>query len=197
MLIRGRPTQRGVSLIEVLIAMIILSFGILTAVGLQLVSKRNNVDSAQHTIASYLAYDLIERMRLNAYIEGLLVYTATDELDGETMDEPDPDCTAANCSSAQLAAYDLWDWEQALIGAAEQVDGNSVGGLAQPMVCLAGPDDGTSGVYSVVIAWRAAAALPADETVACGLDSGRYGDDNEYRRTLTVRAFILTRGAET
>lgn len=193
-----RSPQRGVSLVEVLVAMIVLSFGILTAVGLQVVAKRNNIDSTQQTAASVMAYDLIERMRSNSYSPGLQIYRSFATLgDGAVGDEPSPDCASADCSSAEMAIYDLWEWEQLVDGAAETVDAENVGGLASPTVCVTGPADGGSGVYAVVIAWRAATALPfAGDGADCGVGLGRYGDDEEYRRSMTVQAFVVSRGTE-
>jgi type IV pilus assembly protein PilV len=61
-----RRAAGGISLIEVLVSLVILSLGVLAVVALQLVAKRNNADAGQRTIAAQLAYDLIERMRANS-----------------------------------------------------------------------------------------------------------------------------------
>ena len=61
----SRRCHSGVSLIEVLVAVVIVSLGVLSVVVLQLVSKRNNLDSKQQMMASQLAFDLIaERVDL-------------------------------------------------------------------------------------------------------------------------------------
>ena len=57
--------SKGVSLIEVLVAVIILAFGLLGLAGLQSVSLRNNNSAMMRTQATYLAQDIVDRMRIN------------------------------------------------------------------------------------------------------------------------------------
>jgi len=57
--------SKGVSLIEVLVAVIILAFGLLGLAGLQSVSLRNNTSAMMRTQATYLAQDIVDRMRIN------------------------------------------------------------------------------------------------------------------------------------
>lgn len=63
---KGRPPdQRGFSLLEVLIAVLVLSIGLLGLAGLYAVGLRS-VDSANlRTQATVLAQDILERMRAN------------------------------------------------------------------------------------------------------------------------------------
>ena len=60
-----RKYSKGVSLIEVLVAVIILAFGLLGLAGLQSVSLRNNNSAMMRTQATYLAQDIVDRMRIN------------------------------------------------------------------------------------------------------------------------------------
>ncbi len=55
--------QQGVSLLEVLISVVVLSIGLLGLAGLQAVSLRNNASAYQRGLATMLAYDVIDRMR--------------------------------------------------------------------------------------------------------------------------------------
>src|SRR3989442_12520623 len=59
--------QRGVTLLELLVSMVVLSLGVLSVVALQLVAQRNNADAGAQSIASQLAYDILGRMHMNAY----------------------------------------------------------------------------------------------------------------------------------
>ncbi|WP_193075869.1 type IV pilus modification protein PilV [Pseudomonas sp. FME51] len=59
-------TQRGASLLEVLIAVLVLAVGVLGAVSLQVNALRYNASAAYNTQASFLAYDILDRMRANA-----------------------------------------------------------------------------------------------------------------------------------
>ncbi|HUP92036.1 MAG TPA: type IV pilus modification protein PilV [Solimonas sp.] len=184
-----RLSQSGASLIEVLIALVILSLGVLSALTLQLVSKKNVVEADRRSLAAYYAFDLIERIRANSGAEPLGIYFDDSVLGGGTRSAPAVDCRAATCSGDQLALFDLWDWEQKVDGAAEQADGVNAGGLPSPTVCLSG----SGGLYQITIAWHGATAQPHDGTDKCGAASGRYGERNEYRRSTTIRAYVASR----
>lgn len=56
---------RGFSLLEMLVALLILSFGLLGIAGLQATSLRNNTAAYMRTQANFLAYDMVDRMRAN------------------------------------------------------------------------------------------------------------------------------------
>lgn len=57
--------QRGVTLLEVLISIIVLSVGLLGYAGLQTVSMKNNTSAFQRSQATMLTYDIVDRMRAN------------------------------------------------------------------------------------------------------------------------------------
>lgn len=61
-----RPNQGGFSLLEVLIAVVILSIGLLGLAGLQTTSLQSNFSAAQVSQATFLASDLMDRMRANS-----------------------------------------------------------------------------------------------------------------------------------
>ncbi|MCC5862002.1 MAG: type IV pilus modification protein PilV [Gammaproteobacteria bacterium] len=60
-----RRRQRGLTMLEVLIALVILSIGLLGLAGLQTVSMQFNQAAVVRSQASQLAYDITERMRAN------------------------------------------------------------------------------------------------------------------------------------
>lgn len=57
--------QKGFTLLEVLVAMLILSIGLLGLAGLMASGLRNNHSAYYRTQATWLAYDVIDRMRAN------------------------------------------------------------------------------------------------------------------------------------
>jgi len=57
--------QSGFTLLEVLVAILVLSIGLLGLAGLMASSIRNNHSAYQRTQATWLAYDMIDRMRVN------------------------------------------------------------------------------------------------------------------------------------
>jgi type IV pilus assembly protein PilV len=61
-----RRTEQGFTLVEALVALVVLSVGLLGIAGLQLIGMKANKGSATRTQAVYLAYDIIDRMRANS-----------------------------------------------------------------------------------------------------------------------------------
>lgn len=57
--------QSGFTLLEVLVAMLVLSIGLLGLAGLLASGMRNNLSAVQRTQATWAAYDMIDRMRAN------------------------------------------------------------------------------------------------------------------------------------
>ena len=57
--------QRGASLIEVLVAFLLLSFGLLGLSGLQINALKNNQSALQRSQATMLAYFMMDAMRAN------------------------------------------------------------------------------------------------------------------------------------
>lgn len=71
-----RKKQKGASLLEVLISVLILSIGLLGLAGLQLTSQKNNHSAQFRTSAIMQAYNIIDRMRLNKSEDYSLVMTS-------------------------------------------------------------------------------------------------------------------------
>jgi type IV pilus assembly protein PilV len=195
----GNPfnRQRGVGLIEVLVAILMVSFAVLAMAGLQTVAKKNTRESLHRSTAALLARSLIERMRANSSEQALDAYldASSNGVGGGLMGAtPLKDCKLQDCSPTELAYYDLWQWEQVAGGSSELIiDGaqtDVVGGLLQPYACLTGPAGGGDGIYTLTMVWYGSVELPGDTTVACALGTGGYGANDEYRRTLTLSAYV-------
>jgi type IV pilus assembly protein PilV len=185
-----RFRQRGFSLIEMLVALIIFSVGLLSIAGLQTVSKQANFESLQRTSASQIAYGLLEDMRLNA--DAVDIYVGAGELGGGSRGgEPAPNCAGtAVCNAAQKATHDLWFWEQVLDGNFEMNGNAGSGGLVLPTLCVTGPAGGGAGVYTVTVAWRGTASLTNANPNSCGEASRDYGADSEFRRIMQIPTYI-------
>jgi type IV pilus assembly protein PilV len=185
-----RNTQHGFSLIELLIALIVFSVGLLAVAGLQTVSKQANFEALQRTAGSQIAYGLLEDIRVNG--DAIDIYLAAGELGGGSRGgEPAPNCSGASeCNSAQKAAHDLWFWEQVLDGNHEMSGNAGAGGLVLPTLCVAGPVGGGAGIFTVTIAWRGTASMTNGNASACGSAGGNYGDANEFRRIMQIPTYI-------
>jgi type IV pilus assembly protein PilV len=101
-------SERGVSMIEVLVALTIAAFGLLGALALQARGLSAQKDAFNRRHAAELVAQLAERMRANQ----LAVVTGRYALDFGA-DEATPRAVAtcaAPCTSAQVAARDLDEW---------------------------------------------------------------------------------------
>lgn len=96
----NKARQSGFTLLEILVAIVVLSIGLLGLAGLMATSMRNNHSAYQRTQATWLAYDVIDRMRVNraaALTESYDIPLAT-----------------ATSPSAGLAKLDIDDWKTTL-----------------------------------------------------------------------------------
>lgn len=202
--------NRGVSLIEVLVSLVILSLGVLAVVALQLIAKRNNADAGQRTVASQLAYNMIERIRANCAPAQLGQYlTGNNPLGRGSQSAPNPDCKTSTCTPAQRVPADKYEWEQILDGASEKIGTTNTGGLVLPTACIDGPAGGGDGLYTVTVVWRGTVAIPdanAGSTTnatatGCGRNLqvggsyayGESGNDDRFRRSVSIPAYITAR----
>jgi type IV pilus assembly protein PilV len=187
---KSQTQQRGFSLLEMLVALVIFSIGLLAVAGLQTVSKQTNFEGLQRTAASQIANGLLEDIRMNG--DAINIYrTAATLGSGSTGGEPMPSCgLGAECNATQKAAHDLWFWEQVLDGNMETSAGLGTGGLMFPSLCIDGPAVGGPGIYRVTIAWRGSVSLVNSVNNPCGAGNPNYGNENEFRRILQIPTYI-------
>ncbi|MCY1278508.1 type IV pilus modification protein PilV [compost metagenome] len=104
-----RTLCRGFTLIEVLVALLVLAIGLLGMVSLMVVSLQSNQGAYQRSQASLIAYDMADRLRLNRTL-------ATSSNDyvfrGSTSIPSDPGCKATGCTAANIADIDLREWQE-------------------------------------------------------------------------------------
>ena len=102
----------GFSLIEVLVALLVLSIGLLGLAALQTTSLQYNTGSYYRTQATFLAYDILDRMRANSTaVANAGVYDIeTSTLASSFLTSTDPACDTSSCNPASIAAYDLGKW---------------------------------------------------------------------------------------
>ncbi len=126
-----KSPQQGFSLIEVLIAALILAIGLLGLAALQAKGLQSNYSSNLWSQATVLAYDMADRMRANlaGYDRGF--YNNPTVADHDCVaDGSDP----AICTPRQMAQHDVWEWQASLTRILPQGVG---------VVCLDNtPDDG-------------------------------------------------------
>jgi len=96
--------QIGFTLIEVLVTLIVVAIGLLGLANLQTVGLRNNHSVNLTSQAIWLANDITDRMRSNntANYNGI----APQQFNCSDPQQP--------CTPQQMAANDLWEWNQAI-----------------------------------------------------------------------------------
>ncbi len=139
-------TAAGFSLIEVLIALIVMSVGMLGIAGLYVHGMQAGRTSLFRHHAVALAGDVADRIRANPLGKG-----AYNDNGPVTM-APGTLCLTAPCSPADMAANDIWAWDQQARGTLP--DGDVVVSYTAP----AGA--GEPAKYEVTINWREAGQDP-------------------------------------
>jgi type IV pilus assembly protein PilV len=109
--------SQGFSLIEVLISMLILAFGVLSMGGLQLASLRGSQSAANFSVAVTLAKDYTEMMRSNSTVSnntstvaGVNPYLFDSASSSTFTATPSVDCKTTACTGAQLSVLHISDW---------------------------------------------------------------------------------------
>lgn len=108
--------QSGFTLLEVLVAMLVLSIGLLGLAGLMASSMRNNQSAYHSTQATWLAYDILDRMRANR--AGALAgeYAAANALGS-------PATCSTTAPTGLIAARDISGWKNMIACALPVGDG--------------------------------------------------------------------------
>ncbi|MEW5789724.1 MAG: type IV pilus modification protein PilV [Pseudomonadota bacterium] len=107
------PRQAGFSLLEILVSIVVISLGLLGLAGLQAANLRDTQTSYLRSLASQLALDMADRMRVN--LTGVQNGDYND-LNGDidtvwaTRPELVPECLDEDCTAADLATEDYRQW---------------------------------------------------------------------------------------
>jgi len=103
-----KRSQRGFSLIEALVAFMLLSVGMLGVASLQSISLQSGQTAALRTVAVVKAGEILDRIRANpTQINGYAVSTAGSGTDNG--------CNSGTvCTAGELAADDIYNWKQSL-----------------------------------------------------------------------------------
>ena len=99
--------ERGYTLIEVLIAMLVFSLGLLGMAGLQIAGLKQNQNAYVRSQALVAAGDIADRMRSN------LAGVNADNYFGNEKSSAalNTSCDNKTCTAAELAVYDLDNWK--------------------------------------------------------------------------------------
>lgn len=190
--------SRGFTLIEVMVTLVILLFGLLGLAGLIIKGHRAVYESYQRYQALTLGNELAERLKANqAMVASSTIAPGTPDnltvanlyATGVTLGDPadpqkwialtaapptTPNCGEVSCSRQEMVQYDLGVWEGQLLGVSEvRVVGASVsniGGIINARGCVEGPLAAPSprNTYRVSVSWQGDMPTTAPASSTCG-----------------------------
>jgi len=104
--IRAANIQSGISLIESLVAIVVMSLGILGILGLQLRNLADTQTSLNRAQAIRLIEDLSEKIQANPNGLGNL-----EAYQSDWKDSPTGSCKPEGCTPSEMGAYDITQWK--------------------------------------------------------------------------------------
>jgi type IV pilus assembly protein PilV len=202
--------NRGFSMIEVLVSLIIIQVGLLGLVGTQVMAQRAESESYQRAQAIILLNDMVERINANRSFGSCFAFT--DPVAGTPyLGVIDANHYTTACSGSAMAQQAMDGWDRELQGAAERNSSSNskIGAMLNARGCISSFTDTsnvTAGVtvYVVAVVWQAqndsfsptamAAANPSNtalqQAAACG--AGLYGSDDGLRRVVWASVQIAS-----
>lgn len=179
-------SSRGSALLEVLVTITILAFGLLGVAGLQARIHVMEYESYQRAQAVVILADIAERIGGNKSVTA--TYAAASPLG--TGHATRASCAAIADASEKVACADIDQWDQTLLGSGEKVGGAGVGAMQDARACITAFTS-TTNIFNrcqtgvqIDIVWRGRSAtiVPAS---TCG--AGSYGGNDAYRRVISTR----------
>ena len=149
---RSAMRARGFTMVETLVALVVLSIGMLGVAGLFVISLRSGSSAVSRMQAVNLATDIADRIRANrrAGNDYTVASVATDDI-----------CTGASaksCTPKEMAANDVWLWKK-------QIKNAFPGGKASgSIVYVAGASSLDPSTYTITINWNEQAQTAAEAT---------------------------------
>ncbi len=154
-LIPFKYSQRGTTLLEVLVTIAILAIGLLGLAGLQSRLQVSEMESYQRSQALILLNDMASRITTNR--SNAASYVTSSPLGA--------DMTCPTALTTQKDK-DVNEWCSALQGSAETMGTNSVGAMIGGRGCV---ESLGSGQYMVTVAWQGLVPISAaPASVSCG-----------------------------
>jgi type IV pilus assembly protein PilV len=111
----NRRSERGFTLVEVLVALVVLSVGLLGMAKMVMVSSHSNDSAYLRSQAVALGYQALDAMRANLTASTTTGYaTALGAMPLPPSGWPAGGCVSGNCSNNALAAWDVYAWKLGL-----------------------------------------------------------------------------------
>jgi type IV pilus assembly protein PilV len=167
-------------LLEILITIVILAFGLLGVAGLQARVQVAETEAYQRAQAIVLLQDMVDRITVGRK-------NATDYVTGTASPLGTGNAIVDCAGFAGGYQRDLCEWGNALLGAAEKKGTASVGAMIGARGCVTNPVTTMPRELVVAVVWQGLAPTVAPATTVCGKD--QYGDD-KLRRAVVARIVV-------
>ena len=180
--------QKGIGLVEVLVALMIFSIGMLGIASLQIISKRSSFEAQQRQEAVFMANDMISRINNSGLTPSQIkTYYDGQDFSADSAPESPYDCMDNDCNVGQLVAYDLSRWHKNIYGSAvEAGSGKKVSGLVGTRGCIdVEQAGGEVSKVTVTIAWLSMSSMSGDKQRVCA------AGDSAKQREVSVNTFII------
>ena len=109
--------SKGFTLIEVMIALVVLAIGMLGLASIQAVGLQNNATAYMRTLAMQSAYNMADMIRTANGTDGTVTATynnVTSTLGSAPASCIQNDTSLPDCSSSAMAAFDIYQWKERL-----------------------------------------------------------------------------------
>jgi type IV pilus assembly protein PilV len=189
----------GFSMIEVLVALMIVVLGLLGLAGMQVRMQQAEFESYQRAQALVLMQDMVDRIQLHRVTAACFRFT--NPTSGSpylgTSANHAAACSASTANDNTEAVTSMTGWNSALLGAAETKGGVAIGAMVGARGCVSynaaseltdstGALISGTGIYTVAVAWQGSTDTIAP-TVNCA--NGLYG--SAARRRVVSTQFRL------
>lgn len=166
---RAARGERGTTMIEVLIAIVISAFGLLGVASLQARMHVAEMEASQRAQATVLLRHITDR--INANRKNAMSYV--------TQAPVGADNGVQDCAGLSAAALDLCEWNNLLAGAAETYAGRRMGAMVGARGCVVNTDPVMPRRFTVAVVWQGLTPTVSPSSTPCANTS--YGDDRTRR----------------
>jgi type IV pilus assembly protein PilV len=163
-------------MLEVLVAIFVLTIGLLGTASMQSQMQTTQVESYQRAQAIVLLQEMVDRISANR--KDVASYVAAD------LGLSSQDCT----TPTTVAGKDLCDWNNALFGAAELKGTQTLGAMTGARGCITNPVTTMPREVVVAVVWQGLRPTVAPGGTTCG--QNLYGAGDKTRRAMIARITI-------
>ncbi len=176
----GLLAQRGITMIEVLVTIVIVAFGLLGVASLQARMQLAEIEAYQRAQAIVLLQDMVSR--INANRKNSMAYAGAAVGTGNAIQ---------NCAGLTGAALDLCEWNNALLGASEEKTTGAiteqVGAMIGARGCITNTVATMPREFVVAVVWQGLNPTQVPASTTCG--QNQYGNE-AMRRAMVANVKI-------